>query len=138
MPCKTERTPLGARSVPPSGAADGLLRLAAIGGEFVAVEVAAITGIGVRPEPAGTYSALVLRTSGERGLVEGIDRGAARRLETDRAAIGRAGRLAVGRGQYDEFLARRAPARAAIAQILDPLVAERRQHRVIELPRLGE
>src|SRR5215216_2264655 len=110
MPCKTERTPLGARSVSPSGAAGGLLRLAAIGGELVAFEVAAIAGIGVRPEPARADRALVLGAGGERGLVEGVDRGAARRLEADRAAIGRAGRLAVGRGQHHELLGRLAPA----------------------------
>src|SRR5579884_1268392 len=132
-------------SSPPSAACDGplipprrLFRLAAIGGELVAVEVADVAGIGVRPEAARPDRALVLAAGGERRLMERRHRGAVRRLEADRAAVGGAGRLAVGRGQHHEFLARLPPARAAVAEVLDPLQSERRQHRVVEGARLGQ
>src|SRR5438270_3799641 len=115
-----------------------LLRLAAVGGELVAVEIADIAGIGVGPEAARSDGALVLAAGGKRRLVEGGDRGAARRLEADGAAIGVRRGLAVGGLQHHEFLGRGAPARAAIPEILQALQPERRQCRVIECARLGE
>src|SRR6185312_2345738 len=104
-------------------------------GELVAVEVAAIAGIGVGPEAARTDRALVRSTLGKRSLVERGDGGAARCDEADRAAVCRGRRLAVGRGEDDELLPIDAPARAAVAEILQAPVAERRQHRVVELAR---
>src|SRR5205085_8793787 len=82
--------------------------------------------------------ALVLGAGRQRRLVKPLDRRPARRLEADRAAIGGAGRLAVGRRQHHELLGRLAPGRAAVAHVLEALVAERRQDRVIELPCLRQ
>src|SRR5712691_10998264 len=107
-----------------------LLRLAAVGGELVAVEIADITGISIGPEPTRPDGALILAAGGERGFVEAVDCGTARRLEADRAAIGRARRFPVGRGQHHEFLGRLAPARAPVAEILQALQPKRRKHAV--------
>src|SRR5580692_10142518 len=108
-----------------------LLRLAAVGRELVAVEIADIAGIGVGPEAARSDGALILAAGGKRSLVERGDRRTARRLETDRAAIGRARRFPVGRGQDQEFLSRLAPARAPVSEVLQALQPKRRQHAVV-------
>src|SRR3954469_4885899 len=104
----------GRSGAPRRGAPDwqalSLFGIAAIGGQLVAVGIADIAGISMRPETARADRALVLAAHRQRGLVELGDRGAAWRGEADRPAIGRAGGFAVGRGQHHEFLGLRAPA----------------------------
>src|SRR5204863_1831352 len=74
-----------------------LLRLTAVGRELVAVEVADIAGISIGPEPARTDRTLILAAGGKRRTVKRRDRGAARRLEADRAAIGVRGGFPISR-----------------------------------------
>src|SRR5215831_4113103 len=64
-----------------------LLGLATVDGEFVAIGIAAVTGIGVRPECARANCALVLGAAIESRLVKGCHSRAARCLKADRATI---------------------------------------------------
>jgi hypothetical protein len=80
----------------------GLFGFQAIDGELVAVEVADIACIGVRPELARSDRAFVFAASGERCPVERRNRRSARGNKADRAAIGIGCRSAVGGHQYTE------------------------------------
>ena len=84
-----------------------------------------------RPSP-WPNGAFIDAAAGECSLVESSNRRAVRRHETDRAAVGDARRLAVGRLQHEEFRSRFTPDRAVLAEIVQAFVAERTQHVVIE------
>src|SRR5271155_135676 len=113
-----------------------LFRLEAVGGELIAVEIADIGRIGTGMPAARPDRAFILAAGRESSLVEFSNRRTARRDEADRAAIGEARRLSVGRLQHEEFRGRLAPDRAVLAQIIQTLVAERAQHAVIKGARL--
>src|SRR6516165_10774813 len=74
-----------------------LLRLQAIGGELVAVEIADIGPVGMGMPAPRADRTFILAAGGERGLVKGGDRGAARCDKADCPAIGEGRGLAVGR-----------------------------------------
>src|SRR5277367_5420279 len=105
-------------------AIDGVLfRFEAVGCELVAVEIADIGRIGTGMPAAWPGWAFILAAGCEGGLVEFCNRSAARRDEADRAAIGEARRLSVGRLQHEEFRGRLTPDRTVVAQIVQTLVA---------------
>src|SRR5271169_3066288 len=113
-----------------------LFRLEAVGCELIAVEIADIGRIGTGMPAARPGRAFILAAGCESGLVEFCNRRAARRDEADRAAVGEARRLSVGRLQHEEFRGRLTPDRAVVAQIVQTLVAECAQHAVIKGARL--
>src|SRR5215472_9843736 len=101
-----------------------LLRLEAVGGELVAVEVANVGRVGVGMPATRPDGAFVLAAELERGLVKRRDRRPVGCDKADGAAIGRARRLSVGRLQHKEFRRRLAPDRTIVSEIVQTLVAE--------------
>src|ERR1700719_3412373 len=94
-----------------------LFRLEAVSGELVAVEIADIPRIGTGMPAARPDRAFILAAGRESSLVEFCNRRTARCYEADRAAIGEARGLSVGRLQDEKFRGGFAPDRAVLSQI---------------------